>query len=184
LHEALKLGDRIAIMKEGRFVQIGTPEDIVNRPADDYVAAFTQDVDRSRVITVHAVMRAERGVPRDAADIESLRARLHETDAGGLYLVSEDGRPAALVLRGRLERAGRGARIDDLARTDFPQVRESAHLAALFELCRAGLPIAVTDDDGRYIGVVDPLDVFTEMVGPEVARRAQSTGSSETGPRT
>lgn len=57
LHEALHLGDRIAIMKEGRFVQTATPEDIVRAPADPYVAAFTQDVDRGRVVTVGALMR-------------------------------------------------------------------------------------------------------------------------------
>src|SRR5690606_11300822 len=47
LHEALKLGDRIAIMKDGEIVQVGTPDDIIHRPADDYVRAFTQDVAES-----------------------------------------------------------------------------------------------------------------------------------------
>ena len=47
LAEALKLGDRIAIMKDGRFVQVGTPEEVVAHPADDYVADFTKDVPRA-----------------------------------------------------------------------------------------------------------------------------------------
>src|SRR3546814_3741114 len=46
LHEALRLGDRVAIMKDGRLVQSDTPEEIVRSPEDPYVAAFTQDVDR------------------------------------------------------------------------------------------------------------------------------------------
>jgi glycine betaine/proline transport system ATP-binding protein len=56
LNEAMRLGDRIAVMRDGRIVQTGSAEDILVRPADDYVASFTQDVDRSRVLTAGAVM--------------------------------------------------------------------------------------------------------------------------------
>jgi glycine betaine/proline transport system ATP-binding protein len=56
LHEALKLGDRVAIMKDGAFVQVGEPQAIVCGPADPYVSAFTQDVDRGRVLTRAWVM--------------------------------------------------------------------------------------------------------------------------------
>ena len=47
-HEALKLGDRIAIMKDGEFVQVGTPEQIVSSPADDYVREFTEDAPKTK----------------------------------------------------------------------------------------------------------------------------------------
>ncbi len=63
LAEALRLGDRIAIMRDGRFVQIGTPEEVVGSPADEYVRNFVRDVPRSHVISVAAVMRP--GVPRE-----------------------------------------------------------------------------------------------------------------------
>ncbi|MFB7510662.1 glycine/betaine ABC transporter ATP-binding protein, partial [Streptomyces broussonetiae] len=56
LNEAMRLGDRIAVMRDGRIVQTGTAEDILLRPGGDYVASFIQDVDRSRVLTAAAVM--------------------------------------------------------------------------------------------------------------------------------
>ncbi|WP_431952119.1 quaternary amine ABC transporter ATP-binding protein [Actinacidiphila sp. bgisy167] len=56
LNEAMRLGDRVAVMRDGRIVQIGTPEDILLRPADDYVSSFVHDVDRSRVLTAGTVM--------------------------------------------------------------------------------------------------------------------------------
>ncbi|MFD7227277.1 glycine betaine/L-proline ABC transporter ATP-binding protein [Streptomyces sp. NPDC059881] len=56
LNEAMRLGDRIAVMRDGRIVQLGTAEDILVRPANDYVTSFIQDVDRSRVLTAAAVM--------------------------------------------------------------------------------------------------------------------------------
>ncbi|MFI9546254.1 glycine betaine/L-proline ABC transporter ATP-binding protein [Streptomyces sp. NPDC052016] len=66
LNEAMRLGDRIAVMRDGRVVQTGTAEDILVRPADDYVASFIQDVDRSRVLTASAVMDTD--VRGDEAD--------------------------------------------------------------------------------------------------------------------
>ena len=56
--EAIRLADRIAIMNEGRIVQIGTPEELVTRPADDYVANFTRDIAREKLLTVASVMAA------------------------------------------------------------------------------------------------------------------------------
>ncbi|MFJ8674699.1 glycine betaine/L-proline ABC transporter ATP-binding protein [Streptomyces sp. NPDC093589] len=56
LNEAMRLGDRIAVMRDGRIVQIGSAEDILVSPANDYVASFTQDVDRTRVVTAGAIM--------------------------------------------------------------------------------------------------------------------------------
>jgi glycine betaine/proline transport system ATP-binding protein len=59
LNEAMFLGDRIAVMKDGKIAQIGTPQQILSEPADDYVASFTSDVDRGRVLTAEAVMVPE-----------------------------------------------------------------------------------------------------------------------------
>ncbi|WP_037675020.1 glycine betaine/L-proline ABC transporter ATP-binding protein [Streptomyces globisporus] len=72
LNEAMRLGDRIAVMRDGRIVQLGTAEDILVRPADDYVASFIQDVDRSRVLTAAAVMTD--AAPVDCPDDCACRA--------------------------------------------------------------------------------------------------------------
>ncbi|HZR94967.1 MAG TPA: betaine/proline/choline family ABC transporter ATP-binding protein [Gaiellaceae bacterium] len=57
LPEALRLGDRIAIMRDGAIVQLGTPEELVGSPADDYVANFVRDIPRSHVLTLRSIMR-------------------------------------------------------------------------------------------------------------------------------
>ncbi len=64
--EAIRLGDRIGIMKDGYLVQLGTPEEIVTRPADDYVSEFTKNAPRDRIITVGSIMEEPSG-NRDAA---------------------------------------------------------------------------------------------------------------------
>jgi glycine betaine/proline transport system ATP-binding protein len=55
--EAVRVGDRIAIMRDGRVVQVGTPEDLVRAPADEYVAQFTRDAPRSKILSARAIMR-------------------------------------------------------------------------------------------------------------------------------
>jgi glycine betaine/proline transport system ATP-binding protein len=92
LAEALKLGDRIAIMKDGRFVQVGTPEDVVAHPADDYVADFTRDVPRAHVLTVRTIMRPADGELDYAGDVEA--AEVVQTL---LARVAEEHRPFRVV---------------------------------------------------------------------------------------
>ncbi|RNL70494.1 glycine betaine/L-proline ABC transporter ATP-binding protein [Streptomyces sp. I6] len=72
LNEAMRLGDRIAVMRDGRIVQLGTAEDILVRPADDYVASFIQDVDRSRVLTASAVMTEASGAAAGGCGCETV----------------------------------------------------------------------------------------------------------------
>ena len=78
LAEALKLGDRIAIMKDGKFVQVGTPEEVVAQPADDYVADFTKDVPRAHVLTARAIMTPANG--NAPADGPTVAADAHVQD--------------------------------------------------------------------------------------------------------
>ncbi|MFJ9748276.1 quaternary amine ABC transporter ATP-binding protein [Streptomyces chartreusis] len=97
LSEALKLGDRIALMRDGRVVQLGTPEEIVGSPADDYVREFVRDVPREQVLTVRTAMRAasadEAGngpaLPPDATVSEAIEA------------VARSGAPARVMEGGR-----------------------------------------------------------------------------------
>lgn len=85
--EAIKMGDNIAIMKDGEIVQIGTPEEIVANPIDQYVADFTEDVPRYKVLSAGKVMRPNSGAANGtdpilaSAKIESLIERMADTDA-------------------------------------------------------------------------------------------------------
>jgi glycine betaine/proline transport system ATP-binding protein len=96
LAEALKLGDRIAIMKDGKFVQVGTPEEVVARPADDYVADFTRDVPRAHVLTVRTIMRSANGEADFAGDVDA-----SEVVQDLLAKVAEEHRPFRVVEGGQ-----------------------------------------------------------------------------------
>ncbi len=113
-HEALKLGDRIAIMKDGELVQVGRPEEIVSAPATDYVKAFTEDAPKTKVITVRSVLKPAAGgrARRATAPTVTLDMVLEEVlptllstqrdlgvvdDAGNLVGVVDRQRVAALL---------------------------------------------------------------------------------------
>ncbi|WLQ52946.1 glycine betaine/L-proline ABC transporter ATP-binding protein [Streptomyces poriferorum] len=97
LNEALKLGDRIALMRDGRIVQLGTPEEIVGSPADDYVRDFVRDVPREQVVTVRAAMR-----PADSAESVSGPALAPDaTVSEAIEAVVRTGETARVVEGGR-----------------------------------------------------------------------------------
>ncbi|MFF1922567.1 glycine betaine/L-proline ABC transporter ATP-binding protein [Streptomyces sp. NPDC058221] len=97
LNEALKLGDRIALMRDGMIVQLGTPEEIVGSPADDYVRDFVRDVPREQVMTVRAAMR-----PADGAESESGPALTPGTTVSeAIEAVVRSGETARVVDEGR-----------------------------------------------------------------------------------
>jgi glycine betaine/proline transport system ATP-binding protein len=93
LPEALRLGDRIAIMRDGAIVQLGTPEELIGSPADDYVANFTRDIPRSHVLTLRWIMRPAR--PNEPLDGPRLPVGTVVRDAVGVLAATE--RPCCAV---------------------------------------------------------------------------------------
>ena len=86
--EAIRLADRIAIMKDGAIIQIGTPEELVLHPASDYVADFTRDIPRAKVLSARAIMRPLDG---GRAPEASVSAHTKVEDLAGKLMDSEDG---------------------------------------------------------------------------------------------
>jgi glycine betaine/proline transport system ATP-binding protein len=162
LHEALILGDRIAIMKDGRFVQVATPEKIVAEPADDYVAAFTRDVDRSRVLTADQVMSSAQTLGPDET-LGTAANKVRQSEERQLYVVDAKRRPIGLVSLDRLEAGPDQATVRQVMVEDFPQVGSGSHLIEIYPLCALGLPVAIKDSSGRFLGTVRPSEVFRKM---------------------
>jgi glycine betaine/proline transport system ATP-binding protein len=89
--EAIKLADRIAIMKDGAVIQLGTPEELVLHPADGYVAAFTRNVQRAKVVTVGSIMGPLNGGATDRG------VRASDKIADVAPAVIQGGRPVAVL---------------------------------------------------------------------------------------
>ncbi|MXW97734.1 MAG: glycine betaine/L-proline ABC transporter ATP-binding protein [Acidimicrobiaceae bacterium] len=163
LNEALRVGSRVCIMKDGAIHQIGAPEDILMRPETDYVAEFVQDVDQGRVLAVDTVCEDAATVPAtgSVADVLDSIAALGSDAA---HVVDAGGRPLGVVTRQSAERArARGdQRLEPLVEA-VPAVAVGTTLAKVYQLFGSGLPLAVVDAEGRLIGAVRPLEVLAEL---------------------
>jgi glycine betaine/proline transport system ATP-binding protein len=97
LPEALRLGDRIAIMRDGRIVQLGTPEDLVGSPADEYVENFVRDIPRSHVLTLRWIMREARAGEEDGPKLD-----VATTVRNAVPVIASSERPCCAVDGGRI----------------------------------------------------------------------------------
>ena len=177
LNEALILGDRIAIMKGGRFVQVGTAEEIVGDPADDYVASFTRDIDRSRVFTTHSVMESVETIQLGSDTVATAVERMEALGRDALYVMCSKGEKVmGVATYGDLTVSARenGNSLDAALITDFPRVKQEARLFELYPLASQGLPIAVEDRNGRFMGVIEPKAIFAQLHAREEKKPADA----------
>ena len=156
LDEALRLGDRIALMRDGSIVQIGTPEEILVNPANDYVERFVQDVDRSKVLVAENIMRRPETINIDKHGPRVALERMREEGLSGIYIVDSNRN-----LQGYLtaEAASQAIKdnIQDLSEvinSSVPTVNRDKPMQEIFDLIHdSPIPIAVIDN-GKLVGII------------------------------
>jgi glycine betaine/proline transport system ATP-binding protein len=163
LNEALRVGNRVAIMQDGVVVQVGTPTEIVTTPATKYVADFIQDVDQGRVLPIDYAATEAATVPLAGSTVGQALAVARQSEDAAVYVVDAAGRPVGLALETELRQADVDGMVADHLVQDFPVIDSKATLAQGYAVCAAGKPVAVTDADGRLKGVVHPLDVLDRL---------------------
>ncbi len=174
LNEAMRLGDRILMLKDGRTVQLGTGPEIISAPADDYVADFTSDVDRTRVLTAGDLLREPRLTARLGQPAGEVLRALGAAEANGVYVLGADGRIAGVARDDLLARAvqeGRTAVGPRELVADFTTTTADRPLVEFVHLVgRSAVPLGVVDDDGRLLGVV-PRAAVLDALAAVPARR-------------
>jgi len=174
LDEALRLGDTIAIMKDGAIEQIGTGEEILQMPQTEYVRRFVEDVNRGRVLTAGTV-KLECAIAKvDATPGEALR----QLGEGGLrvtYVVDSDGRlvgavTAASLRRGQRENVGT---VESLVE-DVPTATEDMVLEEVLPMTVGeDIPVAVLNDAGELRGIL-PKDTIIKALAEEAQLTAEA----------
>jgi glycine betaine/proline transport system ATP-binding protein len=166
LNEAMFLGDRIAVMRDGRIVQIGSPEDILTDPANDYVAQFVQDVDRARVLTAASVMEPARAVvPLTVGPRGALRT-MRDLQTAAVFVTGRGRKLEGWVRDRHVMRQVKAGdtNLDAIVNTEYARVAPDTALTDLFELAvESPLPIAVVDDEDRLLGVVPRVTLLAAL---------------------
>lgn len=170
LDEALRIGDRIAILRDGELIQVGTPANILLEPADDYVESFVRDVNRARALTVDTVMQPAkfRISAKTVGDaLKEMRTSKHEY----AYNVNKHGFQGALSLE----------QLEEVDATDYDQPLSEEHYydsdvnvepecaieTVIPDTLDQEFPIPVVDEDGKLKGEVSRKDIADILTPPE-----------------
>jgi len=160
LDEAMRIGDRIGIMEGGRVVQVGTPEDILQNPADDYVRAFFRGVDPTGILSVGDIARDTQVTvirhPGEGPRAALQRLISHDRDYG--YVLDAERRFLGIVSTDSLKQHIDGGGGKDLSPAFLPDTEtvkaEASMQDVLPEVTSHPWPVPVLDDGGKYIGAI------------------------------
>jgi len=169
LDEGLKLGDRIAVMKDGRIVQVGTPEEIVMAPADDYVAEFVSAISRTRRDTARNVM-IDPGEWTCSLedDPQGLLERMREEDKLGLLATDSDERLQGALLRDDLrdavEKAANDGSLSAHLSSEYIVVDIDTGMDELVQKAsQSNLPLVVLNRKQRLVGVIPRSNLLQDL---------------------
>ncbi len=166
LAEALKLGYRIAIMKDGVIVQIGTPMEIVSNPADDYVKEFVRDVSRGDVLPASSIMQRPSVRAREGADLKSVLNDMKNREADMAFVADNFGKMKGVVTAPQAEASLEEGveKVDDIIQTEFPQASSDTSLSECLPLIAEGeIPLLILDDNRHLLGIITRKDLIDAM---------------------
>lgn len=170
LDEALKLGDRIALMKDGVVVQVGTAEDILTNPETKYVEKFVEDVDMAKVLTAKDVMKRPEPLVSITSGPNNALRLMEEFGISSVFAVSKHRRYEGLVLvDDATEAKKKGLDLKDIIKTDIQSVNPDMPVAEIMQLVAdSGVPIPVLDEDKKIKGIIVKGSVLAALSRMEV----------------
>ncbi|MHA8137521.1 quaternary amine ABC transporter ATP-binding protein [Lactobacillaceae bacterium Scapto_B20] len=173
LNEALRIGDRIMIMKDGEIVQIGTPEDILQHPKDEYVEEFIQGVDRTKILEAKNVMVRPTTINIEKDGPRLALRRMRDNEISSIFAVDGEHRLIGLADAEAVDQLiqNEDRDIKKAIKTDIPTTTPDTPIKELFQTVSASaIPVAVLDDDKRLKGIIIRSSILESLSGSQVAK--------------
>lgn len=173
LDEALKIGDHIAIMKDGEIIQIGTPEEVITAPTDGYVREFVQDASPAKVVTASSIMEEPKVILYEWQSPKVAMHLLRTKRIDESFLVSRSGKLLGLVTMEKLIELFRheGKSLTEAIEPDILTCTSDMIVEDLFPLAAStGYPIAVIDDQGIFQGEIYSSTILVSMIQEKVEK--------------
>ncbi|CAM5722948.1 putative Glycine betaine transport ATP-binding protein OpuAA [Streptomyces afghaniensis 772] [Streptomyces afghaniensis] len=166
LDEALRIGDRIALMKDGTIVQVGTPEEILMNPSNDYVERFVEDVDLSKVLTANHIMKRAEAVTIEKGPRVALQM-MKKLGISSIYVVNKKRELLGAITADDARAAAENNEgIETILQKDVITVTGDTLLADLFDkVSTAIIPVAVIDEQNRLKGILVRGAVIGALAG-------------------
>ncbi|MCT8136539.1 glycine betaine/L-proline ABC transporter ATP-binding protein [Anaerobacillus sp. CMMVII] len=174
LDEALRIGDRITIMKDGSIVQIGTPEEILKNPENDYVERFVEDVDRSKVFTAGHVMKRPETVNAEKDGLRVAMQRMKDAGISNIYVTNRNKELLGIVSAEQVSKAGKDASLLDIMDQNVPTVHPDTPLHDLFDVVSTSpIPVAVVEED-QLKGIIIRGAVLAALSSSQEVKKDES----------
>ncbi|WP_096200984.1 quaternary amine ABC transporter ATP-binding protein [Bacillus sp. FJAT-45350] len=180
LDEALRIGDRIVIMKDGSIVQIGTPEQILTNPENDYVEKFVEDVDRSKVFTASHVMMRPEAVNIEKEGPRVALKRMKEAGISSIYVTKRNKELLGIIHADDVSRLVKENvdSVESIIDENIPHVTSDTPLYDLMDvISMSRVPLAVVDDN-KLKGIIIRGAVLAALSGSEVNYDGSTTETS------
>ncbi|OYD08425.1 quaternary amine ABC transporter ATP-binding protein [Paludifilum halophilum] len=172
LDEALRIGDRIALMRDGAIVQIGTPEEILTDPANEYVEKFVEDVNLTKVLTASSIMKRPEELVLGKDGPRVALKRMKQKGLSGLMVVGRNRKLIGFLTvdaaRELLEQEQDAKSMEDVLITDLLTVHVDTPVNELLPQMaenQFAQPAAVVDDEDKLRGVVVRGAIFATLAG-------------------
>lgn len=181
LHEALKVGSRIAIMRDGEIIQVGTPEEVITNPSDAYVRQFVQDASPAKVLTARTVMEQPPILLYSWQGPKAALQILRDANLDSAFVVARNARLLGMVTVERLVQLirRRGTYLREALDPDIITCGADAVVEDLVPLVASTrYPVAVIDEESRFLGEVYVSTIIASMIQQQVTDpdEAQSVG--------
>ena len=166
IDEAFKLGDLVAIMRDGKIVQVDTPEEMSAHPADEYVQAFINSADKAKVLTARNIMITPDALVRESDGAERAIRVMSRNALSTAYVVDDELRlRGILTIRDALKARQEGLTIAGMIQTDVPTTGPDTLVADIMPIAaEAPYPIGVVDEDGQLMGIVTKANVLSSLI--------------------
>lgn len=168
LDEALRIGDRIAIMKDGNIVQIGTSEEILHNPANAYVREFTQNVNRTKIVSAASIMRFAESITLEKAGLRTAAKKMNDLGISSLFVTDKENVLLGAVTIDEVSRMLREQKGDlkEIIDKEVCTVEPEASIDLIItEFLKSKYPIAVVDSNNRLEGIVFKSTVLSGIAG-------------------
>lgn len=161
MNEAFKLGDRIALMKDGEVVQLGDPNSFFDNPANEYVEDFIKDVDKTRVLTAAQVMRKVKYKVATDIDLDELKEYFTQNDLSFVYVVDEKNMLQGYYLAEEVAKAKNTKNLINPVSKKFLRRNFVKDIIAMVD--ESDIDIPIVDATGRLRGLINGSDILKLM---------------------
>lgn len=178
VNEAFKLGDRVAVMKDGKVNQVDTPEAIIENPANDYISDFIKDIDRSKVFQAEHVMIKPNALVSMKDGLNVARKEMEENGISSVFVVDRQRHLKGIVtiddaIAGLKEKKS----LEDVLRDDVTVVPKDEYINDIIpKALESSFPLAVVNEEEKLVGFILRVHVLSGLVSDDVSESDEYHG--------